>query len=32
MPLPTREITDKTLIGGILSVIFAYLLIRIFTT
>ena len=32
MPIPTREITDKTLLGGILSVIFAYLLIRIFTT
>ncbi len=32
MPIPTREITDKTLLGGILSVIFAYLLIHIFTT
>ena len=32
MPSPTREITDKTLLGGILSVIFAYLLIHIFTT
>ncbi len=32
MPIPTREITDKTLVGGIISAILAYLLIHIFTT
>jgi len=32
VPIPPREVTDKALIGSIISVIFAYLLIRIFTT
>jgi len=32
VPIPTREITDKTLVGGIISAILAYLLIHIFTT
>ncbi|KUK18312.1 hypothetical protein [Thermococcus sibiricus] len=32
MLIPTRGITDKTFIGSIISVIFGYLLIRVFTT
>jgi len=31
MPIPLREVTDKQLIGAILSVIVIYLIFRIYT-